>query len=67
MHLNSEKSIELGRRVHRRYGSWEAARRAGAAIPIDIVGDLDDLASRKRRKIVEDAVNIAITRLNSGE
>lgn len=36
MYLNTEISIELGRKVHRRYGSWEAARRAGAVVPVEI-------------------------------
>lgn len=36
MYLNSEASIELGRQVHEKYGSWEEARRAGAVVPIDI-------------------------------
>jgi hypothetical protein len=28
MRINTAASIELGRRVHRRFGSWEAARNA---------------------------------------
>lgn len=49
MYLNSEASIELGRQVHQKYGSWEEARRAGAAVTIDI-GAARAKKSAKARK-----------------
>jgi hypothetical protein len=50
MYLNSEESIKLGRQVHRKYGSWEAARRAGAAVPLDLAGERDERQSRTRTR-----------------
>jgi hypothetical protein len=62
MYLNSEESIKLGRQVHRKYGSWEAARRAGAAVPLEL-GDLrDELESATREKIIRDALKFPLTR-----
>ncbi|WP_155644867.1 hypothetical protein [Erythrobacter donghaensis] len=49
MYLNSEESIRLGRQVHRKYGSWEAARRAGAAVPLDLAGERDERQTRTRK------------------
>lgn len=50
MYLNSEESIKLGRQVHRKYGSWEAARRAGAAVPLDLTAERDERQSRTRTR-----------------
>lgn len=49
MYLNTEISIELGRRVHRRYGSWEAARRAGAVMPVEIEHAVADRKAEVRQ------------------
>jgi hypothetical protein len=48
MYLNSEESIRLGRQVHRKYGSWEAARRAGAAVPLDLAVERNERQIKTR-------------------
>lgn len=47
MYLNTEESIERARKVHQRFGSWEAARRAGAVSVLAIEG-------REQRKTDDD-------------
>lgn len=36
MFINTVESIKMGRKIHEKYGSWEAARAAGAVRPITV-------------------------------
>ena len=50
MRVNTEESINLGERIHGRFGSWEAARKASRLrngvylVPVD-----DDKQEQKRQ------------------
>lgn len=50
MRVNTEESIKLGERIHGRFGSWEAARKAARLRDgVYVVPAADDTAEQKRQ------------------
>ena len=50
MRVNTEESIKLGERIHGRFGSWEAARKAARLRDgVYVVPAGDDATEQKRQ------------------